>query len=185
MPPPGPVAPGILEMAIASSYGIPKPKLTAFSTGKESNFIMLKKGLDSVHGPHKHLREDYKYQGLLDLLKLPNAYQVAKRYVNDPTPYSSAMRALETRYGQPRHLVQGELKTILNSPPIKQGDSQALEDFSSAVSTMVGLLSTMDGPSRAELRCGSHVDTLLCKLPTSYRERFAEYCFPGNHPQWQ
>lgn len=83
-------------MAIASSYGIPNPKLTAFSTGKESDFIMLKKGLDSILGPHKHLSEDYKYQVLLDLFKLPNAYQVAKRYINDPTPYNSAMRALET-----------------------------------------------------------------------------------------
>ncbi|XP_076857121.1 uncharacterized protein LOC143511024 [Brachyhypopomus gauderio] len=172
----GPTAPGILEMAIASSYGIPKPKLIPFSTGKESDFIMMKKGLDSVLSPHKHLTEDYKYQILLDLLKLPNAYQVAKRYVNDPTPYSSAMHALEQRYGQPRQLVQGELKAILNSPPIRPGDAQALEDFSSAVSTLVGLLSTIDGPSRAELRCGSHVDTLLSKLPATYRDRFAEHC---------
>ncbi|XP_034733444.1 uncharacterized protein LOC117948085 [Etheostoma cragini] len=163
-------------MAIASSYGIPKPKLTPFSTGKESDFIMLKKGLDSVLGPHKHLSEDYKYQVLLDLLKLPNAYQVAKRYVNDPTPYTRAMQALEQRYGQPGQLVQGELKAILNSPPIKPGDAQAFEDFSSAVSTFVGLLGTMEGPSSAELKCGSHVDTLLSKLPVSYRDRFAEYC---------
>lgn len=171
-----PPAPGILEMAIASSYGIPKPKLIPFSTGKESDFIMTKKGLDSVLGPHKHLTEDYKYQVLLDLLKLPNAYQVAKRYVNDPTPYTSAMNALEQRYGQPRQLVQGELKAILTSPPIKPGDAQAFEDFSSAVSTLVGLLSTMDGSSRAELSCGSHVDTLLSKLPATYRDRFAEHC---------
>ncbi|XP_043969674.1 uncharacterized protein LOC122829297 [Gambusia affinis] len=171
-----PTAPGILEMAIASSYGIPKPKLIPFSSGKESDFIMMKKGLDSVLGPHKHLTEDYKYQVLLDLLKLPNAYQVAKRYVNDRTPYTSTMHALEQRYGQPRQLVQGELKAILNSPPIKLGDAQAFEDFSYAVSTLVGLLSTIDGSSRAELRCGSHVDTLLSKLPATYRDRFAEYC---------
>lgn len=176
VPPPGPTAPGILEMAIASFYGIPKPKLIPFSTGKESDFIMMKKGLDSVLGPHKHLTEDYKYQLLLDLLKLPNAYQVAKRYVNDTTPYTSAMYSLEQRYGQPRQLVQGELKAILNSPPIKPGDAQAFEDFSSAVSTLVGLLSTIDGSSRAELRCGSHVDTLLSKLPATYRDRFAEHC---------
>ncbi|KAL6483178.1 hypothetical protein MHYP_G00080500 [Metynnis hypsauchen] len=176
VPPRGPTAPGILEMAIASSYGIPKPKLIPFSSGKESDFIMMKKGLYSVLSPHKHLTEDYKYQVLLDLLKLPNAYQVAKRYVNDPTPYSSAMHALEQRYGQPRQLIQGELKAILNSPPIKPGDAQALEDFSSAVSTLVGLLSTIDGSSRAELRCGSHVDTLLSKLPATYRDRFAEHC---------
>ncbi|XP_073718868.1 uncharacterized protein [Misgurnus anguillicaudatus] len=176
MPLADPTVLGILEMAIASSFGIPKPKLTPFSSGKESDFIMMKKGLDSVLGPHKHLSEDYKYQVLLELLKLPNAYQVAKRYVNDPTPYTSAIHALEQRYGQPRQLVQGELKAILNSPPIKPGDAQAFEDFSAAVSTLVGLLGTMDGPSRAELRCGSHVDTLLSKLPANYRDGFAEYC---------
>ncbi|KAJ8352094.1 hypothetical protein SKAU_G00235700 [Synaphobranchus kaupii] len=165
-----------MEMAIASSFGIPKPKLTSFSTGKESDFIMLKKGLNSLLGPHRHLTEDYKYQVLLDHIKLPSTYQVAKRYVNDSTPYTSAMQALQQRYGQPRQLVQGELKAILTSPAIKPGDAQAFEDFPSAVNTLVGMLSNMDGPSKSELKCGSHVDTLLCKLPTSYRERFAEYC---------
>ncbi|KAJ8347082.1 hypothetical protein SKAU_G00284830 [Synaphobranchus kaupii] len=42
--------------------------------------------------------EDYKYQVLLDHLKLPSAYQVAKRYVNDSTPYTSAMQALQQSY---------------------------------------------------------------------------------------
>lgn len=55
-------------MVIASSFGIPKPKLTVFSSGKESDFLLLKKGLDSVVGPHRHLSEDYKYQVLLDYL---------------------------------------------------------------------------------------------------------------------
>lgn len=175
-PPVDPTVPSIMDMAIASSFGIPKPKLTTFTTGKESDFVMLKKGLDSVLGPHRHLTEDYKYQVLLDHLELPSAYQVAKRYVNDPTPYTSAMQALQQRYGQPRQLVQGELKAILNSPTIKLGDAQAFEDFSSAVNTLVGMLSNMDGPSQSELRCGSHVDTLLCKLPPNYRDSFAEYC---------
>lgn len=80
---------------------------------------MLKRGLDSVLGPHRHLTEDYKYQVLLDHLKLPNAYQVAKRYFNDTTPYTSAMQALQQKYSQPQQLVQGELKAILSSPTIK------------------------------------------------------------------
>lgn len=83
------------EMAIAASYGIPKPKLPLFSSGRESDFIMLKRGLDSLLGPHRHLTEDYKYQVLLDHLKLPSAYQMAKRYIHDSTPYTSAMDALQ------------------------------------------------------------------------------------------
>ncbi|KAJ8347083.1 hypothetical protein SKAU_G00284840 [Synaphobranchus kaupii] len=34
-PPVDPIVPNIMEMAIVSSFGIPKPKLTSFSTGKE------------------------------------------------------------------------------------------------------------------------------------------------------
>ncbi|KAL1282348.1 hypothetical protein QQF64_001151 [Cirrhinus molitorella] len=171
-----PAAPGLLEMAIASSYGIPKPKLAVFSTGKESDFMMLKKGLDSILGPHRHLTEDYKYQVLLDHLKLPAAYQVAKRYVNSQFPYTRAMQALEQRYGQPRQLIQSELRAILNAPAIRPGDAQGFEDFAAAVNTLVGMLNNMDGPSRYELHCGSHVDTLLTKLPVSYRDSFIEYC---------
>ena len=43
------------EMAIAASYGIPKPKLPLFSSGWESDFIMLERGLDSLLGPHRRL----------------------------------------------------------------------------------------------------------------------------------
>lgn len=33
------VAPRLMEMAIVSSYGIPKPRLAVFSSGKESDFL--------------------------------------------------------------------------------------------------------------------------------------------------
>ncbi|KAK7944426.1 hypothetical protein WMY93_000154 [Mugilogobius chulae] len=176
-PPVSASVPNITEMAIASSFGIPKPKLTVFSSGKESDFLMLKKGLDSVLAPHSHLTEDYKYQVLLDHLNFPAATQIAKRYINSATPYTSAMLALQQRYGQPRQLVQGELKAILNSPPIRAGDYQGIEDFAAAVGTLVGMLSSMQGSSSSELHCGSHVDTLLTKLPPHFRDSFAEHCF--------
>ncbi|KAK0149995.1 hypothetical protein N1851_009229 [Merluccius polli] len=176
-PPDNPNTPGVLEMIIASSFGIPKPKLTVFSSGRESDFLLLKKGLDSVLGPHRHLSEDYRYQVLLDHLRFPAALQVAKRFINSATPYTTAMQALMQRYGQPRQLVQGELNVILNAPAVKAGDYQGIEDFAAAVGTLVGMLSTMQGPTSAELQCGSHVDTLLTKLPANFRDAFAEYCF--------
>nr|XP_055047830.1 uncharacterized protein LOC129433271 [Misgurnus anguillicaudatus] len=168
--------PNMVEMAIASSYGIPKPKLINFTSGRESEFALLKKGLDSVLGPHMHLTEDYKYQVLLDHLKLPAAFQIAKRYIYDPMPYTRAMQALQQRYGQPRQLVQGEIGSILRTPAIKPGDAQAFEDFALSVSTLVGLLNTLEGSSKTELMCGSHVDRLLTKLPSSYRDSFIEHC---------
>lgn len=168
--------PSMVEMAIASSYGIPKPKLINFTSGKESDFALLKKGLDGILGPHLHLTEDYKFQVLLDHLKLPAAFQIAKRYMYDSMPYTRAMQALQQRYGQPRQLVQGEIGNILCTPSLKPGDAQGFEDFALSVSSLVGLLNTLEGSSKTELMCGSHVDRLLTKLPSSYRDSFVEYC---------
>lgn len=123
--------PSMLDMAIASSYGIPKPKLINFTTGKESDFALLKKGLDGILGPHIHLTENYKFQVLLDHLKFTAAFQIAKRYMYDPMPYTRAMQALQHRYGQPLQLVQGEIGNILHTPPLKP-DAQGFEDFGGA-----------------------------------------------------
>ncbi|XP_039457579.1 uncharacterized protein LOC120434117 [Oreochromis aureus] len=183
--PAGTPLPNLMEMMVASSYGIPKPKLVIFRSGRESDFALLKKGLDSTLGPHSHLGEDYKFQVLLDHLEHPSALQVAKRYIHDRTPYTSAMRALEQRYGQPRQLVQSELSTILNCPPIRTGDSQAIEDLSLSVSSLVGLLSTMDEVAASELHCGSHVDRLLTKLPCTTETASSSTVSPGDHPHWQ
>lgn len=64
------------------------------------------------------------------------------------------MQALMQRYGQPRELGQGELKAILNAPPVKAKDYQGIEDFAASVGTLVGMLSKMQSPSSTELRCG-------------------------------
>lgn len=164
-------------MVIESSFGIPKPKLTMFNSGKEIDFPLQKKGLDSVLEPHRHLSEDYKYQVLPDHLRFPAALQIAKRFINSAQPYTTAMQALMQRYGQPRQLVQGELNAILSAPRVKASDYQGIEDFAASVGTLVGMLSTMQGPSMTELRCGSHVDTLLTKLPINFQDAFTEYCF--------
>ena len=115
-------------------------------------------------------------QILLDHLKLPTAYQMAKRYVHCVTPYTSTMYALEQRYGQPCQLIQGELKAILSMPPVRLGDPIGFKEFSSAVNTLVGMLINMEGAAQAELMCGSHVDKLLSKLPATYSNGFVEYC---------
>ena len=91
-------------------------------------------------------------------------------------PYTKAMQALQQRYGQPRQLVKGEINTILNAPAVKYGDAGSFEDFALSVNSLVGLLNSLDGAAKSELLCGSHVDRLLAKLPSSYRDSFAEYC---------
>lgn len=38
------------------------------------------------------------------------------------------------------------------------------------------MLGTLEGPNGYELRCGSHVDRLLSKMPPTFRDSFTEYC---------
>lgn len=121
-PPPGHPGSGTW---IASSYGMPQPILPVFERDHESDFALLKMGLDNLMGSYGHLNEQYKYQVLLGHLKLPSALHLAKAY--DPQPYTATLQALQNKYGQPQQLVQSELGAILNSPTIKFGDSEAFD----------------------------------------------------------
>lgn len=94
----------------------------------------------------------------------------------DVRPYTTALQALQDKYGQPRQLVQSELGAILTSPAIKFGDSEAFDSFALSIQSLVGMLGTLEGPNGYELRCGSHVDRLLSKMPPSFRDSFIEYC---------
>ncbi|KAL4008256.1 hypothetical protein ACER0C_002108 [Sarotherodon galilaeus] len=165
----------LMELLIASSYGIPKPALPSFTSGKESDFALLKMALDSLLGSHTHLTEQFKYQILLEQLKLPSAYKLAQAYMHDPLPYTTTLQTLQDKYGQPRQLVQSELGSILNSPQIRVGDPEAFDNFALDVQALVGMLRSLEGENGYELRCGSHVDKLLSKLPASYRDGFIEY----------
>lgn len=62
-----------METLIATSYGIPKPTLPFFESGRESDFALLKMALDNLMNSHPHLSEHYKYQVLLSQLKLQSA----------------------------------------------------------------------------------------------------------------
>ncbi|XP_042068926.1 actin cytoskeleton-regulatory complex protein PAN1-like [Haplochromis burtoni] len=139
---------------LATGYGIPKPMIPSFESGRESDFALLKMALDNLLNSHPHLNEQYKYQVLLGHLRLPSAIQLAKAYMHDPT----AMHALQDKYGQPRQLVQSELGIILNAPAIKFGDAEAFDAFALSIQSLVGMLRTLEGQNSFELRCGSHVD---------------------------
>lgn len=95
--------------------------------------------------------------------------------MHDPKPYTSALQALQDKYGQPRQLVQSELGAILNSPPVRSGDPEAFDNFALSVQTLVGMFRSLEGENGYELRCGSHVDRLLSKLPANYHDGFVEY----------
>lgn len=63
-------------------------------------------------------------------------------------PYTSALAALRDRYGQLRQLVQGELNSLLNTPPIKMDDNAAFQEFTMSVRSFVGLLESVDGENQ-------------------------------------
>ncbi|KAG7457240.1 hypothetical protein JOB18_014039 [Solea senegalensis] len=164
------------ELLLASALGIPRPSLPVFESGRESDFALLKLALDNVLGSNLHLSEQYKYQVLIGHIKLPSALQLAKAYMHDPAPYTSALQALQDKYGQPRQLVQSELGAILNAPALKMGDANAFDSFALSVQSLVGMLKTLEGQNGYELHCGSHVDRLLSKMPPTFRDGFVEYC---------
>ncbi|XP_076135495.1 uncharacterized protein LOC143118304 [Alosa pseudoharengus] len=165
-----------MELLVATAFGIPKPRLPYFESGKESDFVLLNMALENLLDIHAHLSEQYKFQVLMDHLRLPSAYKLAKSYMHASTPYTSALAALKAKYGQPRQLVQSEIASILHSPPVRLGDSNAFQDFALSVHSLIGMLRSVDGAGGSELRCGSHVDRLLTKLPLHYRDSFVEHC---------
>ena len=166
----------MMELFIASAYGVPRPSLPVFKSGRESEFALLKMALENLLDNHPHLTEQYKYQIRLDHLQHPGANKLARSCMHDTRPYSTALRSLKEKYGQPRLLVQSEIGAMLNSPIIRIGDVEAFDDFALSVQALVGMLLSLEGPNGSELRCGSHVDRLISKLPVQYRDGFVERC---------
>ena len=167
----------IMELLVATAFGIPKPRLPYFESGKESDFVLLNMALENLLDIHAHLSEQYKFQVLMDHLRLPSAYKLAKSYMHTSTPYTSALAALKAKNGQPRQLVQGEIASILHSPPVKLGNSNAFQEFALSVRSLIGMLWSVEGADGSELRCGSHVDRLLTKLPIQSRVSLRTVCF--------
>lgn len=166
----------IMELLVATAFGIPKPRLPYFESGRESDFVLLKMALENLLDIHAHLSEQYKFQVLMDNLRLPTAINLVKSYMHASTPYNSALAAHKAKYGQPWQLVQSELASILYSPSVSFGDSNAFQKFALSVQSLIGMLRSVDRAGGSELQCGPHVDRLLTKLPLHYRDSFVEHC---------
>lgn len=151
---------------------VPRLSLPVFESGLESELARLQLALDNLLGDEFCLSEQYKYQVLLGQIKLPEALQLAKVYMHDSAPYSSALHALKRRYVRPRQLVQA----MLDAPALPMGDTGAFCSFACLVQSLVGALETLEGQNGRELRCSSHVDCLLSKMPPAYRVGFIENC---------
>ncbi|RXN14385.1 guanine nucleotide-binding subunit alpha-12 isoform X2 [Labeo rohita] len=154
-------------------YKGPCPTIPYFRTRDPSEFARLKIALDNLLPPDS--TEMFKYQVLVDHLKLDDACLIADSFLHSPTPYGDTMLALNERFGQPHQVALRRIATILDSPDISRNDPSAFEKFSLQVQSLVGLLRTLGQAGSIELHCGSHVARLLNKLPPERRADFRRH----------
>ncbi|RXN34854.1 guanine nucleotide-binding subunit alpha-12 isoform X2 [Labeo rohita] len=151
-------------------YRGPAPKIPLFVRNDPMEFSRLKLALSNllpVDAP-----ELFKYQILVDHVKLEDACLIADSFINSPRPYTDTMAALTEKFGQPHHVALKRIAAVMDSPEIKRGDSAAFERFSLHVQSLVGMLQTLGPDGEVELKCGSHVARLLTKLPIEMRANF-------------
>lgn len=74
--------------------------------------------------------ELFKYQILVDHLKLEEAKLIADANLISPTPYADTMTALHDKFGQPHQLALKKIASVLEAPEVKRGDIAAFKKFS-------------------------------------------------------
>ncbi|RXN33772.1 guanine nucleotide-binding subunit alpha-12 isoform X2 [Labeo rohita] len=128
--------------------------------------------------------ELFKYQILVDHLKLEDTEMIADANLNFPTPFTDTMSAVHEKYGQPHQLALRRIASVIDSPDVRQGDIPAFQRSALQVQSLVGLLRTLGHDGELELSSGSHVARLLNKLPLEQREEFHRHMFrqPGSTP---
>ncbi|KAL3999531.1 AP-5 complex subunit zeta-1 [Sarotherodon galilaeus] len=156
-------------------YKLEGPSFPDLTSEDEIQYRLLRMALTNLLDPHE--TEHFKYHVLLDHLKVDQAKRLVISFSYAPDPYTQAIKALDECYGQPRQLALKELRNILELPPIRAGDGRTLDNFALRVQALVGLLSTMGDQGRTELKCGSHVDRLLEKLPAEHSSRFKRHIY--------
>ncbi|KAJ8016198.1 hypothetical protein DPEC_G00004700 [Dallia pectoralis] len=169
---------GITAVA-EQTYRGPRPTIPNFSHRDPGEFARLKMALVNLLPADG--TELFKYQILVDHLKLEEARLIADSYLNSPVPYSDTMAALTERFGQPHQIALRRISTVMDSPDIRRGDVAAFDRFALQVRSLVGMLQTLGPEGDVELRCGSHVARLLGKLPPDQRADFRRSMFhrPG------
>ncbi len=163
-------------------YRGPTPSIPKFSRPDPSEFARLRIALENLLPPDG--TELFKYQILVDHLKLDEAKLIADAFLNSPTPFTDTMVALHEKFGQPHQLALRKIASVLEAPDVRHGDTIAFQKFALQVQSLVGLLKTLGPEGDIELNCGSHVARLLSKLPSDQRAEFRRHMFrqPGTIP---
>lgn len=144
------------------------PTFPKFTTEDRKQYIELRIVLGLLLNDQH--TEEYKYAVLLQHVRVPRAHSMVLAYSGSKTPYTSALKALDGRYGRPWDHIMNTLRTLEKQPPVK--DDRALDDFAVEVQSLVGMLEAQGEAGRTEIRCGSNVERLLQRIPSHRRERF-------------
>ncbi|KAI2646049.1 Gag-Pro-Pol polyprotein [Labeo rohita] len=124
-----------------STYRGPTPSIPDFITGDPSEFTRLKIALENLLPPDA--TELFRYQILMDHLRLDEARLVADSYLNSPFPYSDTMAALTERFGQPYKLALRRIAKVMDAPDIRRGDTASFDKFALQIRSLVGMLETL------------------------------------------
>ncbi|XP_073789994.1 uncharacterized protein [Danio rerio] len=165
----------VLTTLSGGDYKGPTPKIPLFVNKDPMEFSRLKLALTNLLPADA--TELFKYQVLVDHLRLEEACLIADSYINSPLPYSDTMAALNEKFGQPHHVALKRIAAVMDSPEVRRGDTAGFERFSLHVQSLVGMLQTLGPDGEVELRCGSHVARLLTKLPIEMRANFRRQMF--------
>ncbi len=143
-------------------------------------FSRLRITLDNIL--QANATERFKYQILVDHLKLEEALLIADFYCNSLYPFSDTMEVLIQQYGQPHQLALQRIAELMDGPNISQGDVRAFRMFALKVRSLVSMLQQLGNKDYMKLECGSHVSRLLCKLPHDLQTSFRQSVHPQRVP---
>ncbi len=156
-------------------YPGPKPRIPILIHRDPAEFARLKMSLENLLPTDA--TELFKYQILLDHLKLEEASLIADSYLNSATPYSDTRAALNKRFGQSHQLALKRIAQVMDAPDIKRGDREAFQRFALQIRALVGMLESLGVKGEVELKCGSHVARLLGKLPSKLQADFRRHLY--------
>ncbi len=161
-------------------YRGPTPTIPDFIHPNPREFSRLKIALENVLPANA--TERFKFQILMDHLKLEEALLTADSYCHSQHPYTRTMAALDQQYGQPHQLALQQIAELMDGPSIASGDQKAFRIFALKVRSLVGMLEQLGRKGTFELQCGSHVSRLLGKLPHDLRSGFRRFAHPHYVP---
>ncbi|KAL0192021.1 hypothetical protein M9458_010317, partial [Cirrhinus mrigala] len=145
-----------------STYWGPALTIPNFVRPDPREFSHLQIALENI--PPVDATERFKYQLLVEHLKIEEVLLIADSYCNSLYPFSNTMEALNQQYGQPHQLALQRIAELMDGPNVSQGDVRAFRMFALKVRSLVSMLQQLGNKGYMELE-------LLCKLPHDMQTR--------------